>query len=76
MSMESTSSRCEQLARQVLAYGRPRTTDEVVARIEAVDAIAVRDAVGLVLRGAPTLAVLGSLKNVEDYAKVKERLAA
>ncbi len=76
MSLESTSSRCEQLARQVLAYGRALTTDEVVAHIEAVDAAAVRDAVGLVLRGAPTLAVLGSLKNVEDYDKVKERLAA
>ncbi|MGC2854889.1 M16 family metallopeptidase [Novispirillum sp. DQ9] len=76
MSLESTSSRCEQLARQVLAYGRPLTTEEVVARIESVDANAVRDAVGTVLRGAPTLAVLGSLKNVEPYAKVKERLAA
>ena len=36
MSRESTSSRCEQLAAQLLLYGRPIPPEEVVARIEAV----------------------------------------
>lgn len=33
MGMESCSSRAEQMARHILAYGRPLTSDELVARI-------------------------------------------
>ena len=36
MALESCSSRAEQLARHVLAFGRPQTTDELLARIDAV----------------------------------------
>ena len=36
MALESCSSRAEQLARHVLAYGRPLTVEELVARIDAV----------------------------------------
>lgn len=76
MSMESTSSRCEQLARQVLTYGRPLPMDELVDHIEAVDAAKVRDAAALVLRGEPTLAVLGPVGRVEPYDAVRRRLQA
>lgn len=75
MSLESTSSRCEQLARQVLTYGRPLTTEEVVERLEAVDAAAVRAAAATVLTSTPTLAVLGTLEKVEDFESVRRRLA-
>jgi predicted Zn-dependent peptidase len=36
MALESCSSRTEQLARQMFAWGRPIPLDELVARIEAV----------------------------------------
>ena len=36
MALESCSSRAEQLARHILAYGRPLTVEELVARIDAV----------------------------------------
>ena len=36
MALESCCSRAEQLARHVLAYGRPLTVEELVARIDAV----------------------------------------
>ena len=36
MALESCSSRAEQLARHMLAYGRPLTVEELVARIDAV----------------------------------------
>ena len=38
MSLESTNARSEQLANQLLVYGRPIPTAEIVERIEAVDA--------------------------------------
>ena len=37
MALESTSARCEQLARQLMIFGRPVPIAESVARIEAVD---------------------------------------
>ena len=36
MALESCSSRAEQLARHILAYGRPLTVEELVTRIDAV----------------------------------------
>ncbi len=36
MSLESTGLRAEQMARQLIAHGRPLTVDEIIAGIEAV----------------------------------------
>ena len=36
MALESCSARAEQIARHILAYGRPLTVEELVARIDAV----------------------------------------
>jgi len=37
MGLENCSTRAEQMARHILAYGRPLTVEELVARIEAVE---------------------------------------
>jgi predicted Zn-dependent peptidase len=74
MSMESTSSRCEQLARQMLVYGRPVPADEMVAKVEAVDEAAVLSVAKRLFAGRPTFASIGPLGNVESLDRVKERL--
>lgn len=74
MALESTSSRCEQLARQMLIFGRPIPTEEVVAKIQAVDAAAIQRTARRVLATTPTLAVIGPLERVEDYERVRARL--
>ncbi len=76
MSLESSSSRCEQLARQMLAFGRPLTTAEVVGHIEAVDEAAVLRVAKRLFAGtsAPTFAAIGPLGGVEDYASLTARL--
>jgi predicted Zn-dependent peptidase len=74
MSLESTSTRCEQLARQVLAYGRPVTVAEVVEKIAAVDAEAVRRVANRVLSTPITLAAIGPLGKVEPFEKIAARL--
>ena len=54
MALESCSSRAEQLARHVLAYGRPLTVEELVARIDAVSVESTRNAArGLLSRSRP-----------------------
>ena len=75
MSRESTSSRCEQLASQLLLYGRPIPPEEVVARIEAVGTADVARVARRIFGSAPTLASLGPVANVPDLDAVRRRLA-
>ena len=59
MSLESTGSRCEQLARQIQVFGRVLTTDETVQKIMAVTPADVQRAAVRHFRGKPTLAAMG-----------------
>ncbi|MFH1803830.1 MAG: pitrilysin family protein [Pseudomonadota bacterium] len=76
MSMESNSGRCETLARQIQIFGRPQTTDEIIARIEAVDLERVRASGQSLLTGAPTLTALGPVGKMPDLASLSGRLRA
>ncbi len=44
MALESSGARAEQLARQMMIYGRPVPLDEIVAKVEAVTVDDVRAA--------------------------------
>jgi predicted Zn-dependent peptidase len=74
MSLESTDTRSERLARQIATFGRPLTIDEVVDSIEAVDQETVIRVAKRIFGGAPTLAALGPIGGVESLDKVKARL--
>lgn len=74
MSLESTSSRCEQLARQILVYGRPITTQEVVDKVEAIDNAEIIRVAKRLFSSTPTMTAIGPLAKVEAYDKVAARL--
>ncbi len=74
MSLESTGSRCEQAARQMLAYGRILSTDEVVGLIDEVDEVAVVRTAERLFAGVPTFAAIGPLAKVESFDAVRARL--
>jgi len=74
MSLESTSSRAEQLARQMMIFGRPIPAQESVDKVEAVDAQAIIDVSARIFQGNPTFAAMGPISNVEDFAKIQARL--
>ncbi len=76
MSLESTGSRCEQLARQWQVFGRVIPTAETVGKINAVTTADVCRAAARIFRAAPTLATLGPVDRVPGLAEVAERLAA
>jgi predicted Zn-dependent peptidase len=76
MSLESTSARCEQLAQHLLIHGTPFDPLEIVGRIEAVDDAAIRRVVARWRSAQPTLAALGPLSRLEEFDRIKERLAA
>ena len=59
MSLESTSSRCEQLARQMMVFKRPLSIEEVIAKVDAVDEDALKQVAERFLASPPTRATLG-----------------
>ncbi len=75
MALESSSTRAEQLARQMFAWGRPIPLDELVARIDAVTVDSARAAGrALIARGRPAIAALGSGPGLESAATIAETL--
>jgi predicted Zn-dependent peptidase len=76
MSLESTSARCEQLAQHLLIHGTPFDPPEMVRRIEAVDDAAIRRVVARWRSAPPTLAALGPLSRLEEFDRLRTRLAA
>jgi predicted Zn-dependent peptidase len=59
LSLESTTSRAERLARDILLYGEVIPVDSVIKRIDDVSETDVLEAVGRMLKSNPTLAMVG-----------------
>lgn len=76
MSRESTGNRAETLANQMMIFGRPVPIAETVAKIDAVDAAAIRRVAGLLRSGKPTVAAVGPLQALESYERLSDRFAA
>jgi len=74
MSLESTSSRCEQLARQLMVFGRIIPTAEIVAGIDALDTDTITATARRLFQGNPTVAVLGPTADICDFEALKKRL--
>jgi predicted Zn-dependent peptidase len=76
MSLESTGSRCEQVARQWQIFGRIIPASETVAKIEAVTEQDIRSVAAKIFRTRPTLATIGPIAQVPRLSKIIDRLAA
>jgi predicted Zn-dependent peptidase len=75
MALESSGARAEQLARQILAYGRPIPLPELVAKIDAVTVESARTAGrALLARSRPAIAALGPGKGLEAAASLAQGL--
>ena len=76
MALESSTARAEQLARQMLNWGRPVPLEELVEKIEAVTVESARAAGrALVARGRPAIAALGPGPGLESAATIADSLA-
>lgn len=74
MALESSSARCDQIGRQILIHGRVLGTDEMLARVAAVDAPAVsRVATRILGAGKPALSALGPLARLGHYDRIASR---
>jgi predicted Zn-dependent peptidase len=76
MSLESTGARCEQMAQHMLIHGTPFDPADMVRRIDAVDNAAIARVVAGWHSAPPTLTALGPIGRLEDFDRLKARLAA
>lgn len=74
MGRESVANRCEHLARQVQTFGRALTTQELLARLDAVDVRAVLRVAKETFGTTPTIAAVGPVAGLEAYDKITSRL--
>jgi predicted Zn-dependent peptidase len=76
MALESSGTRAEQIARQMIVYGRPVPLDEIVGKIEGVTVESARAAGrALIARGRPAVAALGPGAGLESAAAIAETLS-
>ncbi|MBS0471539.1 MAG: insulinase family protein [Proteobacteria bacterium] len=74
MGLERPGQRAEQIASQLFAYGRVLTIEELIARLDAVDAAAVRAFGTRMLEAAvPAIAAVGPVGRLEDYETFARR---
>jgi predicted Zn-dependent peptidase len=71
MSLESSSSRMEQLGRQLIIFGRPIPVAEMIERVREVDIVALqRFGERLLSAGPATLAAVGPLGALDTYERI------
>lgn len=76
MSLESSAARAEQMARQMLAFDRLLTADELIGRVEEVTPEAVRDIAARLVTGSPlSFALVGAGERAQAYATLAEPVA-
>ena len=74
MQLDGTSPICEDIGRQLLTYGRRLTPAEIFARIDAVDAAAVRKTADHVINDKEhALAAIGPIHELPDYNFIRRR---
>jgi len=75
MSMESTMSRAEQLGQHLLLFGRSIPTQEIIRKIDEVDAVALKEAAAKLFVSHPTIAAMGPLAHLEPYETTVARFS-
>ena len=73
-ALESPTARSEQIARQLLAFDRILSRDEMIARVEALDLGAIKAAGRQALRTTPTIAAIGPIGKVLTPDRVVARI--
>lgn len=77
MGLESSSARCEQMARHLLLRGRLLSNEELVEKIDSVDVSAVeRFAERLLNRPKLVVSALGPITQLESQGKIAARFGA
>ncbi len=74
MSLESSAMRADQMARQLLAFGRILPIEEIIQKVDAIDRVEVAELAQRVLLGSnPVYSAVGDINTVASYDKIAAR---
>jgi predicted Zn-dependent peptidase len=74
MGLERPGTRAEQIAGQLFALGKVQTAAEIVAQLDAIDAVAVKRFAARVMQdGAPAIAAVGPIGKLESHQNFARR---
>jgi predicted Zn-dependent peptidase len=76
MALESSSTRAEQMARQLLNFGRLIDASELIEKVDAVTVADARDFASALSAIRPSIAVVGAGKRSQELGALAERTAA
>ena len=76
MGLENTSTRCEMIATQTLAFGEPRSMDHMIAQINNVNSEDIGRVAKRVFSSPPTVTAVGPISDMDSYEKIAARFAA
>lgn len=76
MSRESMLSRANRQAKFLINFNAAPDVSRLIAQVDAVTVYTVQKIAQKIFTGMPTLAALGPIKGLEDYDKIRTRLAA
>lgn len=76
MARESMMSRADQNAKSLLLKGHIRSPEDIIKSINEVDIKSLERIARQIFTSSPTMAALGPLGQLEDFCKIKEKLAA
>ena len=74
MGLEGASARCERLARTILIFNRVPDLDEIVSKIDAVNAEHVKEFAQNLCNSSVAYALYGPVKNAPDVSELEKRL--
>ena len=74
MGLEGASARCERLARTILIFNRVPDLDEIVSKIDAVNAEHVKEFAQNLCNSSVAYALYGPVKNAPDASELEKRL--
>ncbi len=75
MSRESPASRASQIARQLLLYGRPIETEELMERLAGLTVERLADLSARLFSSKPTVAALGPVGKLAPFETIRDALA-
>jgi len=76
MARESMMSRADQNAKSLLLHGKLRDPNDIIAAVNKVNTETLLSVSKKIFASNPTLAALGPLDHLEDFNKIKSRIAA
>ena len=75
MAQESAAARASQIGRQILMHGRVMPNEELLERLEAIDAVRLRDLAGRLFQNTPlTLSSVGPVRHLAERDEIMRSL--